>query len=266
MTATHAARGSHEPTGEKLAWRNAIFFPWDPAARKFKGEIVYTDLRLDEAAQHLALVARRRRGRRRGSPPRRASAPRRARPLRTRPAAARSRRAASGRERVPEEGRHVELGLAEHRLRVDRDVAAAGVEQVVVVQVAVDERGPADLERRRRARARAAGARVPLRSASSSQRGTWSPIQRNGSAAGRQRRRPTSTAAAVASSSGRPEGSFPGRARSSSSARRARSRRSRRTAPSPPQSSSASPSSSDSSSSGGVTFSTASGPAGATNE
>jgi hypothetical protein len=24
--------------------RNAIFFPWDPAARKFKGEMVYTDL------------------------------------------------------------------------------------------------------------------------------------------------------------------------------------------------------------------------------
>ena len=47
VTATHAARWlGHEPTGERLAWRNAIFFPWDPAARKFKGEVVYTDLRL----------------------------------------------------------------------------------------------------------------------------------------------------------------------------------------------------------------------------
>jgi hypothetical protein len=46
VTATHAARWlSAEPTGERLAWRNAIFFPWDRAARKFKGEIVYTDLR-----------------------------------------------------------------------------------------------------------------------------------------------------------------------------------------------------------------------------
>ena len=48
VTATHAARRlRYEPTGERLAWRNAIFFPWDPAARKFRGEIVYTDLRLD---------------------------------------------------------------------------------------------------------------------------------------------------------------------------------------------------------------------------
>ena len=31
-------------TGKHLEWRTAIFFPWDPAARKFKGEIVYTDL------------------------------------------------------------------------------------------------------------------------------------------------------------------------------------------------------------------------------
>ena len=45
VTATHAARWlQHEPTGERLEWRNAIFFPWDPAARKFKGEMVYTDL------------------------------------------------------------------------------------------------------------------------------------------------------------------------------------------------------------------------------
>jgi hypothetical protein len=45
VTGTHAAKWlHHEPTGEKLAWRNAIFFPWDPVARKFKGEMVYTDL------------------------------------------------------------------------------------------------------------------------------------------------------------------------------------------------------------------------------
>ena len=47
VTATHAARWlGYEPTGERLTWRNAIFFPWDPAARKFRGEVVYTDLRL----------------------------------------------------------------------------------------------------------------------------------------------------------------------------------------------------------------------------
>ena len=45
VTATHAARWlQHEPTGERLEWRNAIFFPWDPAAKKFRGEMVYTDL------------------------------------------------------------------------------------------------------------------------------------------------------------------------------------------------------------------------------
>ena len=50
VTATHAARWlQFEPTGERLTWRNAIFFPWDPAARKFKGEVVFTDMRLPEA-------------------------------------------------------------------------------------------------------------------------------------------------------------------------------------------------------------------------
>jgi predicted ester cyclase len=45
VTATHTGTWlDHEPTGEKLEWRNAIFFPWDPVARKFKGEMVYTDL------------------------------------------------------------------------------------------------------------------------------------------------------------------------------------------------------------------------------
>jgi predicted ester cyclase len=47
VTATHAGRWlTAEPTGERLEWRNAIFFPWDRAARKFKGEMVYTDLQL----------------------------------------------------------------------------------------------------------------------------------------------------------------------------------------------------------------------------
>ena len=45
VTATHKGRWLDvEPTGQQLTWRNAIFFPWDPAARKFKGEMVYTDL------------------------------------------------------------------------------------------------------------------------------------------------------------------------------------------------------------------------------
>jgi predicted ester cyclase len=44
VTATHTGRWlDFEPTGERLAWRNAIFFPWDPEARKFKGETVFTD-------------------------------------------------------------------------------------------------------------------------------------------------------------------------------------------------------------------------------
>jgi predicted ester cyclase len=47
VTATHTGRWlDHEPTGEALEWRNAIFFPWDPEAKLFKGETVYTDLRL----------------------------------------------------------------------------------------------------------------------------------------------------------------------------------------------------------------------------
>ncbi len=31
-----------DPTGERLVWRNVIFFPWDPARRLFTGERVYT--------------------------------------------------------------------------------------------------------------------------------------------------------------------------------------------------------------------------------
>ena len=45
VTATHKGPWlGFEPTGERLEWRNAIVFPWDPVARKFKGEMVYTDL------------------------------------------------------------------------------------------------------------------------------------------------------------------------------------------------------------------------------
>ena len=45
VTATHQGRWlAHEPSGERLEWKNTIVFPWDPAARKFKGEMVYTDL------------------------------------------------------------------------------------------------------------------------------------------------------------------------------------------------------------------------------
>ena len=54
----------------------------------------------------------------------------------------------------------------------------------------------------------------------SSQRATWSPIQRKGGPAGRQSLRPTSTAIAVASSSSTAARSSPGRARPSRSARR----------------------------------------------
>jgi len=45
VTGTHLGRWlDFEPTGDSLTWRNAIFFPWDPAARLFTGEMVYTDL------------------------------------------------------------------------------------------------------------------------------------------------------------------------------------------------------------------------------
>ena len=45
VTGTHAAKWlDAEPTGEKMTWRNAIFFPWDPESRRFKGERVYTDM------------------------------------------------------------------------------------------------------------------------------------------------------------------------------------------------------------------------------
>ena len=53
VTATHAGRWlDNEPTNERLEWKNAIFFPWDPAARKFKGEMVYTDLAFASDGDH----------------------------------------------------------------------------------------------------------------------------------------------------------------------------------------------------------------------
>ncbi|MFN0154199.1 MAG: ester cyclase [Gaiella sp.] len=47
VTGTHHGKWlDFHPTGEARAWRVCIFFPWDPEARLFRGEIVYTDLRL----------------------------------------------------------------------------------------------------------------------------------------------------------------------------------------------------------------------------
>ncbi len=44
-----AVTGTHEadwlgfaPSGERLSWKVAIFFPWDPNRRLFRGEKVYT--------------------------------------------------------------------------------------------------------------------------------------------------------------------------------------------------------------------------------
>jgi hypothetical protein len=47
VTGTHRERWLDlEPSHEVLEWRVVIFFPWDRAARRFKGEKVYTDLTL----------------------------------------------------------------------------------------------------------------------------------------------------------------------------------------------------------------------------
>ena len=44
VTGTHrAAWLGREATGERLEWKVAIFFPWDPAARLFRGERVWVD-------------------------------------------------------------------------------------------------------------------------------------------------------------------------------------------------------------------------------
>jgi predicted ester cyclase len=44
VTGTHAARWLDiPPSGERMTWRVAIFFPWDVKRRLFRGEKVYTD-------------------------------------------------------------------------------------------------------------------------------------------------------------------------------------------------------------------------------
>ena len=43
VTGTHeAAWLGFPPSGERLAWKVVIFFPWDPDQRLFRGEKVYT--------------------------------------------------------------------------------------------------------------------------------------------------------------------------------------------------------------------------------
>ena len=43
VTGTHEADWlGFAPSGERLSWRVAIFFPWDPDRRLFRGEKVYT--------------------------------------------------------------------------------------------------------------------------------------------------------------------------------------------------------------------------------
>jgi predicted ester cyclase len=43
VTGTHKAEWlGFPPSGERLAWKVVIFFPWDPGQRLFRGEKVYT--------------------------------------------------------------------------------------------------------------------------------------------------------------------------------------------------------------------------------
>lgn len=49
VTATHQAQWLRfPPSGQQISFRVAIFFPWDPDRRKFRGEKVYID-RLPDA-------------------------------------------------------------------------------------------------------------------------------------------------------------------------------------------------------------------------
>jgi predicted ester cyclase len=44
VTGTHRAEWlGRPPTGERLQWGVVIFFPWDPARRRFKGEKIWVD-------------------------------------------------------------------------------------------------------------------------------------------------------------------------------------------------------------------------------
>ena len=50
VTATHERPWLGVPaSGRKLQFQVVIFFPWDPVARKFKGEMVYTDMTFPDA-------------------------------------------------------------------------------------------------------------------------------------------------------------------------------------------------------------------------
>lgn len=51
VTGTHKAPWvGVPPSGEQLAWRVVIFFPWNQDKRLFKGEKVYTDIDWSQAA------------------------------------------------------------------------------------------------------------------------------------------------------------------------------------------------------------------------
>lgn len=45
VSGTHKGKWlSHGPTGDKVEFRVVIFFPWDPRAKKFKGERVFVQM------------------------------------------------------------------------------------------------------------------------------------------------------------------------------------------------------------------------------
>ena len=92
VTGTHHGRWlEHEPTGERLEWRNAIFFPWDPRQAQVQGRDgvhrprARSPVRVRAACPHRRAVLRRPRAPLRSSP---AAGSRRAAaspPTRTRP-------------------------------------------------------------------------------------------------------------------------------------------------------------------------------------